>query len=155
MTLTARQTILADLPALTEMFNHTVRTGGTTAHEQEYSVEELKAYYFDKPTMVHTVLDGDTPIGFQAVFAVGEGLTIGSFTDQRNPVRGAGRVMIAATIKAAKDAGYKWIDAKIRADNVPGLAYYSKMGFEDFKVDEGVPLRDGTPMDRITKRLIL
>ncbi|MEJ6396627.1 GNAT family N-acetyltransferase [Yoonia sp. 208BN28-4] len=156
MTLTARKTIAADAPALADLFNHTVRTGGTTAHEEEWDVATFQAYYMDDPTLVHTALNGDTPVGFQAVSDKGDGvLSIGSFTDQRNPVRGAGSVMFAATRAAAKEAGFKVIDAKIRADNVPGLAYYSKMGFEDFKVDKGVPLADGTPMDRITKRLIL
>lgn len=156
MTLTARPTIAADLPALVDLFNHTVRSGGTTAHEDEWDLATFKTYYFDDPEMVHTVLSNDTPIGFQAVFADAPPvLTIGSFTDQRQIVRGAGTVMFAATRDAAIAAGYTHIDAKIRADNVPGLAYYSKMGFEDFKVDKGVPLKDGTPMDRITKRLAL
>jgi hypothetical protein len=156
MTLTARPTKRSDLPVLAKILNHTIRMGGTTAHEDEMSVEDLQQHYFDAPEIVTTVLNDETPIGFQAVFATDEGLAIGSFTDQRNPVRGAGAVMFAATKAAAIESGkYKWIDAKIRADNVPGLAYYSKMGFEDFTVDEGVPLKDGTPMDRITKRLML
>lgn len=155
MTLTARPTTEADLPALHALFDHTVRAGGTTAHEEIWDLATFKAYYFDDPDIVMTVLSDDQPVGFQAVFANGEGLSIGSFTDQRNVVRGAGSVMFAATKEAAVIGGYKWIDAKIRADNVPGLAYYSKMGFEDYKIDKGVPLGDGTPMDRITKRLTL
>ena len=155
MTLTARLAIEDDLRALADLLNHTIQLGGTTAHEDIMTVAELKAAYFDKPALVHTVLDGNTPIGFQAVFAVSDGLSIGSFTDQRNPVRGAGSVMFAAIKAAAIACGFLWIDAKIRADNIPGLAYYNKMGFEDFKVDTGVPLKDGTPMNRITKRLFL
>lgn len=155
MTLHARPTIEADLPALVALFNAIVRAGGTTAHEEEWDLPIFKGYYFDDPVIVHTVLADDTPIGFQAVFERGEGLSIGSFTDQANPVKGAGAVMFAATKAAAIKAGYPWIDAKIRADNVPGLAYYSKMGFEDFKVVKDVPLADGTPMDRVTKRLLL
>lgn len=95
------------------------------------------------------------PSGFRRFFARGEGLSIGSFTDQDNPVKGAGAVMFAATREWAVAQGYPWIDAKIRADNVPGLAYYSKMGFADHTIDKGVPLKSGTPMDRITKRLQL
>lgn len=156
MTLAARKTIPADLPALCDLLNHTIALGGTTAHEDQVSLDGFKAHYFDDPAAVHTVLDGDRPVGFQAVFAKPDGvLSIGSFTDQRNPVPGAGRVMFAATLAAAKAMGAVCIDAKIRADNVPGLAYYGKMGFVDFKVDPGVPLKDGTPMDRITKRLVL
>lgn len=156
MTLRARPTRVEDLPALSDLFNHTVRMGGTTAHEEEWDVATFKTYYFDDPAMVQTVLSDDQPIGLQAVFAIDEnGLSIGSFTDQRNPVRGAGAVMFEATKAAATAAGYAFINAKIRADNVPGLAYYGKMGFVDFKVDKDVPLSDGTPMDRITKRLML
>ena len=156
MTLTARPTTEADLPALADLFNHTVRMGGTTAHEEEWDVATFKVEYFDLPAIIHTVLNDDEPIGFQAVFARDEGvLSIGSFTDQRKPVRGAGSVMFEATKQAAKAAGYSSIIAKIRADNVPGLAYYAKMGFEDYKIDKDVPLLDGTPMDRITKRLVL
>jgi RimJ/RimL family protein N-acetyltransferase len=156
MTLTARLTNEDDLPALADLFNHTVRIGGTTAHEEEWDVATFKAEYFDEPALIHTVLNNDEPIGFQAVFARDEKeLSIGSFTDQRKPVRGAGSVMFEATKQAARAAGYTFIDAKIRADNVPGLAYYAKMGFEDFEVDKDVPLIDGTPMDRITKRLLL
>jgi hypothetical protein len=153
MTLRARPTIEADLPALHDLFMHTVKAGGTTAHEEDWDLPTFKAYYFDDPDMVHTVLNDDEPIGFQAVFARGDGLSIGSFTDQRNIVRGAGAVMFEATRDAAISAGYTWIDAKIRADNAPGLAYYSKMGFVDYKIDKGVPLGDGTPIDRITKRI--
>ena len=155
MTLIARPSTEADLPALADVFNDIVRSGGTTAHEEVWDVATFKTYYFDDPVMVHTVLHDDQPIGFQAVFERADGLSIGSFTDQRTPVRGAGGVIFAATRDWATAQGYKWIDAKIRADNVPGLAYYSKMGFEDFKVDSSVPLLDGTPMDRVTKRLLL
>lgn len=155
MTLHARPATEDDLPALVALFNHTVRMGGTTAHEDEWDLETFSQYYFADPALVFTVLNGSKPIGFQALFASGDGSSIGSFTDQRHPVRGAGSVMFAATCAAAKKAGFAWIDAKIRADNTPGLAYYSKMGFADYKIDKDVPLADGTPVDRITKRLVL
>ena len=35
------------------------------------------------------------------------------------------------------------INATIRADNVPGLAYYAKMGFREYKVDADVHLARG------------
>ncbi len=155
MTLTARPTIESDLPALCDLFNAIVEAGGTTAHEDVWDLPTFKAYYFDDPVMVHCVLHNDQPIGFQAVFADDGGLSIGSFTDQSNPVRGAGAVMFTATRAWAEANNYPWIDAKIRADNVPGLAYYSKMGFVDHAIKKGVPLKDGTPMDRVTKRLVL
>lgn len=155
MTLHARPTISADLAALCDLLNHIIAQGGTTAHEEAFDLAAFRTEYYEDPDVAHTVLNNDTPIGFQVLFAVKDGSAIASFTDQRAPVRGAGAVLFAATRQAAITAGFRWIDAKIRADNVPGLAYYTKMGFVDYKIDVGVPLDDGTPVDRITKRLIL
>ncbi|MBB5721285.1 L-amino acid N-acyltransferase YncA [Loktanella ponticola] len=154
--LSARKTRESDIPDLVNLFNHTVRIGGTTAHEDEWDYATFKSHYFDDPAFVHTVLNGTKPVGFQAVFALPQnGLAIGSFTDQKAPVRGAGTVLFNATKTAAIANGFAFIDAKIRADNAPGLAYYSKMGFVDHHIDKGVPLKDGTPLDRVTKRLTL
>ena len=145
-----------DIPALLDFFNHTVRLGGTTAHEDEMTEAEFRAHYFDDPDIAYTALAGDRPVGFQALFQREPGLySIGSFTDQRNPVRGAGAALFAATREAAKEAGGHTILAEIRADNVPGLAYYSKMGLTDTDLIPAVPLKDGTPMDRVIKTLPL
>jgi hypothetical protein len=37
-------------------------------------------------------------------------------------------------------------------DNRVGLAFYEKMGFRTYETLRRVPLRDGTPVDRILKR---
>ena len=66
-----------------------------------------------------------------------------------------GKVMFAATLQAARDARMAAIDATIRADNVPGLAYYSQLGFVDYGRVLDVPLSDGTPMDRVRKKYTL
>lgn len=39
--------------------------------------------------------------------------------------------------------GFTVIKATIRADNVPGLVYYAKMGFREYKVDADVHLARG------------
>lgn len=46
-------------------------------------------------------------------------------------------------------------NATIRADNAGGLAYYARMGFQDYAVARGVPLADGTPVDRISRRYLV
>lgn len=117
---------------------------------------EFKAHYFDDPLFFQTVLDANRAVGFQALFTEDDGgLAIGSFTDQKNPVRGAGYVVFEATKTEAIRCSAPHINAAIRANNVPHLAYYSKMGFVDVGIEKGVPLSDGTPMDRITKRVTL
>jgi L-amino acid N-acyltransferase YncA len=155
MTLHVRPTIPADIPDLTNLLNYTIRVGGTTANEEEMTQDVFETHCVDPAVIIHTVLADHIVAGFQYVIAIDDGLSIASFTDQENPVRGAGSALFAATKAAAIAKGYPWIDAKIRADNRPGLAYYSKMGFEDYKTDYAIPLRDGTPVDRITKRILL
>ncbi len=73
-----------------------------------------------------------------------------------NPkISGVGRALFPATRAAAEELGLEFINATIRADNVSGLAYYSKMGFEPYDRLVQVPLLDGTPVDRIKKRFKL
>ena len=156
MTLSARLAIDADLTALRDILNQIITTGGTTAHMTPMSVAEFKAHYFDDSLFIHTVLDGNRAVEFQALYSDDDGgLAIGSFTDQQNPVKGAGYVVFEATKVEAIRRSAPHINAVIRADNVPGLAYYSKMGFVDVGIEKDVPLSDGTSMDRITKRYTL
>ena len=80
---------------------------------------------------------------------------IATFALINSPVRGVGTALFEATKAKAQELKLVAINATIRADNVPGLAYYSKMGFVDYAVAEAVPLSDGTLVDRISKKFLL
>ena len=77
---------------------------------------------------------------------------IATFTRRTPALRGAGRALFEETVKTACGFGVLSINATVRADNILGLSYYEKIGFRDFCVAYGVPLRDGTPVNRISKR---
>ena len=62
---------------------------------------------------------------------------------------------MAATCNRARELGMEAINAEIRADNSGGLTFYGKQGFEDYRVEQARPLRDGTPMDRLFKSYVL
>ncbi|MFM9936513.1 MAG: DUF559 domain-containing protein, partial [Novosphingobium sp.] len=79
----------------------------------------------------------------------------GTFARIGGTRRGIGSELLEATGPRAVELGLKAINATIRSDNVGGLAFYSGQGCEDHGVTEGVPLRDGTLVDRIHKRLAL
>ncbi len=151
----------ADVPAATDVLNRIIDLGGTTAHLERLDPATFADYHLGPDQIAcHVVLDPDGKVaGFQWL-GENEDLPsdcgdIASFTRRDRPLRGAGRALFSATCAAARAAGLMQINATIRADNAPGLGYYAAMGFVDHVIDRAVPLSDGTPVDRISKRFTL
>ena len=150
-----------DAPGLCDLLNAIVRAGGTTARLAETTVPEFDDWYISGAHVpcCQVAVAGAVRLGFQGL-SITDGLPagwvdIGTFTQQGSTVRGVGTALFAATRARAAALGFTVINATIRADNVPGLAYYAKMGFRDYKVDRGVPLADGRLVDRISRRFDL
>ena len=147
-----------DADGMCAVLNEIVEIGGTTAHEDPLDAEEMVETYISKKRVMFCHVAEDVAgriAGFQVMVktdSIPEGHgSIGSFARQSDPVKGVGRAMFAVTVEAARAAGLEAILAIIRADNVPGLGYYDAMGFTDHDVRRAVPLKDGTPMDRVVK----
>ncbi len=159
--LTVRATLPGDVPALCALQARIIRIGGTTAHEEPYSEEAFARAYLAGPATIccHTVLDGAQPAGFQAVgrhSGLPEGWgDIGTFVDPGLQRGGAGQALFAATCAAARAAGLVALNATIRADNVPGLAYYARIGFRDYGAEPGYALASGRVVGRIHRRFDL
>ncbi len=151
-----------DAPEMLAILNEIITIGGTTAFEDLLTLEQLTSWYVEGPRLFccHVAVDSDGKIaGFQSLDQNPElpedMADIATFARQTPLVRGIGTALFAATTANATTKGLATINAKIRADNVPGLAYYTKMGFRDHSIVAGVPLKDGTPMDRVVKRFQL
>lgn len=157
MTFEAREMRAEDVPACVIIINHTISLGGSTAYEEPYSEDGFAAHYFQEAEVSNVVLNNGRIVGFQGAFEVEKGVySIGSFTDQQNPVRGAAVVMMDKTKEDCRANGVSSIIAKITSDNTAGLAYYSKMGFVDDYILPADHMRpDGTVVDRIVKRFML
>ncbi len=149
----------ADAQALTEILNAVIEIGGTTA----YQIAVDPSYFNpliesgDSKTFIH-VAESDAGLeGMQWMRPMdpNDMGSIATFARPGTAQRGIGTALFKATRAASVAAGYRVLDATIRADNTGGLAYYSKMGFEDHSVTKNVPLNDGTPVDRIHKRMLL
>ena len=161
MTVSIRPATHADAPALATILNPIIERGGTTAYEDpvdEAYFQSMIAGLGPHDTLFVAEVDGRV-VGYQLLEAspkLPEGIaSIASFVAIDTAAKGIGQAMAATTIRAAKAAGWTEIDATIRADNAAGLAYYSRVGFADHQVFRSVPLKDGTPVDRIAKRLSL
>ncbi|WP_281972058.1 GNAT family N-acetyltransferase [Ruegeria faecimaris] len=151
-----------DVAAACDLLNQIIAIGGTTAFETPFSEAQFAQSYLlglDK-ICSHVAMDAQGEVaGFQWL-GVNDALPddcadIATFTRREPVLKGAGRALFEETAKFAVGVGLGSISATIRADNRMGLNYYEKMGFQDYSVDFGVPLRDGTPVDRITKRIDL
>ena len=159
MTYLVRPMTVEDVPDLTALLNHTIALGGSTAYETAFDPAGFTTEFLTDPALISSVVavaeDGSLA-GFQVLYteddAEGRIATIASFTDQRRRFPGAGQALFPVTREAAQTGGALYIRATIRADNALGLRYYRGLGFCDHSVRPQVPLKDGTPVDRIETR---
>ncbi|GAB5436581.1 GNAT family N-acetyltransferase [Falsiruegeria mediterranea] len=162
MVSTVRPMMPEDVAASCRILNDIIEAGGTTAHEIPFSEALFRESFLTGVDLVccHVAFDAGREIaGFQWL-GISEDLPpdcadIATFARQDRAIRGVGRALFAETARVALNLGFAEINATIRADNVSGLAYYAKMGFLDHSVSHSRPLKDGTPVDRISKRFIL
>jgi L-amino acid N-acyltransferase YncA len=163
MTIEVRPVTPADASELAALLNAIIARGGTTALEQPLTPERLAVTYLTGPGVISCVVavDGDTGRleGFQTLirepYLPEDWGDIGTFARLDCTQRGVGSALFAATCERARELGLAGLNAEIRADNAGGLAFYRKMGFEDYKVIPFIPLADGTPVDRIHERYLL
>jgi GNAT superfamily N-acetyltransferase len=149
-----------DVPAMTALLNEIIAAGGTTAHQEPFSEDDFRDEYFDGPNAVccHLAEVEGRVLGFQALGAyplLPEGwLDIGTFVSASARGVGVGAALFSAT-KGAAQGKCKVINATIRADNGLGLAFYSRIGFEDYANDLDFALKDGRKVGRVSKRYTL
>jgi L-amino acid N-acyltransferase YncA len=157
--LSIRDVRTEDSAALAELLNAIIVQGGTTALETPFSAEQLDNVYLTGPDVLCCFVaanDNEQLVGFQTVVRgsyLPEGCgDIATFARIETIQKGIGSRLFAATRERAQTLGLNAINATIRADNIGGLAFYSKQGFADFSIDRDVPLCDGTLVDRVSKR---
>lgn len=159
-----RQSTESDAQAMVDIINPIIEAGGTTAYTEPYTVEKMIARQIARPSQVSSLLacEDDAILAYQCLYRAEpselpyiedpDGFAIiASFARIGIQGKGIGMSMIEHTKFIARTEGFRAIDATIRADNVGGLAYYTKCGFEDVARTTGSKLADGTIVDRIHK----
>lgn len=150
-----------DAPAMTALQNQIIRQGGTTAYETERDEAQIIASYIapEHGICCHVAELDQAVVGFQVISpnpALPEGWAeIGTFVSSEIQARGIGQALFAMSRGAASDAGVRVLNATIRADNRPGLAYYARIGFRDYKSDPDWALQNGQVVGRVSRRLDL
>lgn len=147
----------ADAPAMADLLNRIIAIGGTTAHERPKSAETVHHDYIDGPdtlTCVVAETDGQL-IGWQAIGWHHGDAHIGTFVAPDVQAKGTGAALFALTRQLCTARGITDIFATIRADNVPGLAYYARLGFTDIGAEPDYALSTGHVVGRIHRKLSL
>lgn len=150
---------LVHVPLLAAMLNEIIELGGTTAFQEEFSDDAFVDGFIAAGTCICCFVAVDrqgAPAGFQALTRhpalPRDWGDIATFVRVGATGQGVGSALFARTARFAGTQALAAINATIRADNIGGLRYYDRMGFETFRIDHAVPLADGTLVDRISKR---
>ena len=148
-----------DARGMADLLNQIIAIGGTTAHTEPVMSQDLAEWMArDASQSAWHVAEGETGriLGFQwiepADYLPQDAAEIATFVTPRSHGLGIGSRLFQATEIAARDLGYGWINANIRADNESGLTYYQSRGFEDYNTIIGIRLKDGSVVDKRLKR---
>ena len=153
-----RLATLADAGELADLINRIIVLGGTTAHQEPFRIKAFTDHSLTAPGVrcCHMAERDGRALGFQPV---GPGdrlppdwLKIETFVAPGLQGQGIGQGLFAATVAAARAGGFRSIAAVIRADNVPGLAYHSRLGFHDYDRNPAWALKDRRVVGRVSKR---
>ena len=142
------------------ILNDIIRIGGTTALTGSVTSDDIAGWMTHHRSAWHVAeSDRGEVLGFQwiepADYLPPEAAEIATFAQPGKTGLGIGSALFRATAAAARDLGYRWINANIRADNAGGLAYYRSRGFEDYGRIDGYRMGDGTVVDKVLKRFDL
>lgn len=152
-----RPALPQDAPAMADLLNAIIAIGGTTAHESPKSSETVRQDYIDGPAALTCVVAeqaGDI-MGWQAVGWHHGEVHIGTFVSPHTQAKGIGAQLFAQTRPLCAAKGITEIFAAIRADNVPGLAYYARLGFTHVGAEPDYALSTGQVVGRIFRKLTL
>ena len=148
-----------DARAMAELLNEIIRAGGTTALTHVVTRDILLEWIGHAPDVSAWHLAEDETgalLGFQYIEPDNrlppEACNIATFVKIGQTGLGIGSRLFERTMSAARDIGYRWINATIRADNESGLTYYQSRGFETYARHRNIPLDDGQVVDKIAKR---
>jgi L-amino acid N-acyltransferase YncA len=160
--LTIRPAIDADIEGMRTLLNEIIRVGGTTAITNELSPDEMREWFISGEAVVScfVAVDSDGAIvGFQSLSKYDSLPTgwvdVATFASRSRHKSGVGSALFARTFEAASKLGFSAINATIRVVNEGGLAYYSRMGFATYLVEEGDPQAQGRVSNRVHKRFEL
>ncbi|MEM6758908.1 MAG: GNAT family N-acetyltransferase [Pseudomonadota bacterium] len=158
-----RPAIPLDAGSMARLLNPIIEEGSTTAITTKVTAEVLTEWMADKYNRAawHVAVNrNEEVVGFQWIdqgddYLPADAAEIATFVQIGQTGLGIGSKLFEATKRAAKELGYRWINANIRADNEGGLIYYQSRGFVDYGRIENYKMSNGQIVDKTLKRFDL
>lgn len=157
-----RSAMPLDCPSMARLLNQIIAEGGTTALTRPVTGTDLSEWMEEAPGRAAWQVALNTAeevTGFQWVapspVLPPEACDIATFVQIGQTGLGIGSRLFDATRAAARQLGYRWINANIRADNEGGLIYYQSRGFSDYGRIHDHRLDSGMVVDKVLKRFDL
>lgn len=143
-----------DAAAMAEILNQIIAIGGTTAYQHPQTADAVLQHDICGADVITSVIaiEGGQVVGWQSVQHWQGDAHIGTFVRVGIQAKGIGTSLFAQTCAELRQAGVGRIIASIRADNVPGLRYYARLGFVDFAVDPDFALETGQVVGRVHRQ---
>jgi L-amino acid N-acyltransferase YncA len=143
-----RHSTEADLPIITEIYNHAVQNTTAIWNETTVSLENRVTWFQARREQGYPILvavdDQDRVLGY-ASFGYWRPFEGYRFTVEHSVYvaesaqgQGAGRALLAALLDEAKALGKKVMVAGIEANNTGSIALHEKLGFESTGLMKGV-----------------
>ena len=152
-----RKALPQDASGMAKLLNEIIAIGDTTAHEQLTDAAKTRHYAIDGPDVLSCVVaeEDESILGWQSVEQFEGEPHIGTYVRPGIQAKGIGAALFALTLEALRARSISHIIASIRADNVPGLAYYARIGFRDIGEEPDFALEDGRKVGRVHRRFEL
>ena len=161
---TIRRATPSDAPGIAAVLEVIASERIHSAIDRAWSVEEERSYLesLSPREAIHVAVDADDRIvGLQVVERwspvlgsmahVGQ---IGTFILPAWRGRSVGRLLWAATLPFARDAGYRKIVIQVRASNAAAQAFYRGLGFEECGRLSRQVVIDGAENDEVLMELL-
>lgn len=157
MKITVRTATALDTRQMATLLNAIIAEGNTTALVRPVTGDDIADWMqTDNSAWRVAVDDAGEVLGFQwiapADYLPVEAAEISSFVKIGRAGLGIGSSLFESTKTAARQLGYRWINANIRSDNESGLIYYQSRGFRDYTRWEGYQMQNGQIVDKTLKR---
>ena len=145
-----------DTREMAALLNEIIAAGGTTARTETVAAADFIPLLSAPGAACHVAEVGSAIMSFQYIEPHAalppKVADISTFVQRGKTGLGIGSALFTATAQAARDLGYQWINATIRADNTGGLIYYQSRGFRDWRNLTDQRLANGMRVDKICKR---